>query len=120
MLLVEDEDAVRMLTRMVLEEQGYSVLEASDGAEAHAIADRHEGPIHLLLSDVVMPVMGGRQVAEHLLALRPELKVLFHSGYTDDAVVRHGILHEKVHFLQKPYSPAALASKVREVLDLSV
>ena len=118
-LLVEDEDAVRALTRIVLEGQGYSVLEASDGAEALAVAGRHEGPIHLLLSDVVMPVMGGRQLAERLLASHPELKVLFQSGYTDDAVVRHGILHEKVHFLQKPYSPAALAAKVREVLDSS-
>jgi CheY-like chemotaxis protein len=116
-LLVEDEDAVRMLTRMVLEGKGYAVLEASDGAEALAVSGRHEGPIHLLLSDVVMPVMGGRHLAERLLASHPELKVLFHSGYTDDAVVRHGILHEKVHFLQKPYSPAALAAKVREVLD---
>jgi CheY-like chemotaxis protein len=118
-LLVEDEDAVRALTRIVLEGQGYFVLEASDGAEALAVAGRHEGPIHLLLADVVMPVMGGRQLAERLLASHHELKVLFQSGYTDDAVVRHGILHEKVHFLQKPYSPAALAAKVREVLDSS-
>jgi PAS domain S-box-containing protein len=116
-LLVEDEDAVRSLIRIVLQGAGYRVLEASDGGEAVAVAGRHEGPIHLLLSDVVMPVLGGRELAERLLTLHPEMKVLFQSGYTDDAVVRHGVLQEKVHFLQKPYSPAALAWKVREVLD---
>jgi two-component system cell cycle sensor histidine kinase/response regulator CckA len=116
-LLVEDEDAVRALVRIILRQAGYHVLEASDGGAALAMAGRHEGPIHLLLSDVVMPVLGGRQLAERLVALHPEMKVLYQSGYTDDAVVRHGILQEKVHFLQKPYSPAALAAKVREVLD---
>ena len=116
-LLVEDEEAVRSLTRIVLQGAGYRVLEASDGGEALIVAGGHEGPIHLLLSDVVMPVLSGRQLAERLLALHPEIKVLFQSGYTDDAVVRHGVLQEKVHFLQKPYSPAALAAKVREVLD---
>jgi PAS domain S-box-containing protein len=116
-LLVEDEDAVRLLIRIVLQGAGYRVLEASDGGEAVAVAGRHEGPIHLLLSDVVMPVLGGRELAERLLTLHPEMKVLFQSGYTDDAVVRHGVLQEKVHFLQKPYAPAALAWKVREVLD---
>jgi two-component system cell cycle sensor histidine kinase/response regulator CckA len=116
-LLVEDEDAVRSLIRIVLQGAGYRVLEASDGGEAVAVAGRHEGPIHLLLSDVVMPVLGGRELAERLLTLHPEMKVLFQSGYTDDAVVRHGVLQEKVHFLQKPYAPAALAWKVREVLD---
>jgi PAS domain S-box-containing protein len=116
-LVVEDEDAVRALVRIILREAGYRVLEASDGGAALAVAGRCQGPIHLLLSDVVMPVLGGRQLAERLLALHPEMKVLYQSGYTDDAVVRHGILQEKVHFLQKPYSPAALAAKVREVLD---
>jgi PAS domain S-box-containing protein len=118
-LLVEDEDAVRALVRIVLRGAGYFVLEASDGREALAVASGHQGPIHLLLSDVVMPVLGGRQLADRLLALHPDMKVLYQSGYTDDAVVRHGILQEKVHFLQKPYSPAALAAKVREVLDWS-
>ena len=116
-LLVEDEDAVRSLTRIVLQGAGYHVLEASDGGEALAVAGRYEGTIHLLLTDVVMPVLGGRQLAERLLALHPEMKVLFQSGYMDDAVVRHGVLQEKVHFLQKPFTPAALALKVREVLD---
>jgi two-component system cell cycle sensor histidine kinase/response regulator CckA len=116
-LLVEDEDAVRMLTRIVLEESGYTVLEAADGAEALKAAGAHAGPIHLLISDVVMPGAGGPEVAARLLARRPGLKVLFLSGYTDDAVVRHGILQDKVNFLQKPFSVAALARKVREVLD---
>jgi PAS domain S-box-containing protein len=116
-LLVEDEESVRTLTRIILLGKGYTVLEASDGAEALSVAGRHEGPIHLLLSDVVMPILGGRELAERLVGLHPEMKVLFQSGYTDDAVVRHGVLQEKVHFLQKPYSPAALATKVREVLD---
>ena len=118
-LLVEDEEAVRKLTRIVLEGRGYVILEASDGAEALTLAGGHTGRIHLLLSDVVMPVLGGRELAGRLLALHPEMKVLFQSGYTDDAVVRHGILQESVHFLQKPYTPAVLAQKVREVLDSS-
>ena len=116
-LLVEDEDAVRSLARIVLQGAGYHVLEASDGREGLAVAGRYEGSIHLLLTDVVMPVLGGRQLAVRLLVLHPEMKVLFQSGYTDDSVIRHGVLQEKVHFLQKPYTPAALAMKVREVLD---
>ena len=116
-LLAEDEDALRSLGRFVLQGAGYRVLEASDGKEALAVAAQHEGPIHLLASDVVMPELGGRQLAERLRALRPEMKTLFLSGYTDDAVVRHGVMHETVHFLQKPFSPLGLARKVREVLD---
>ena len=116
-LLVEDEDSVRALTRLVLHGAGYRVLEASDGGEALEVGALHTGPIHLLLSDVVMPVLGGRQLAERLLTLHPEMKVLFQSGYTDDAVVRHGLSQETVHFLQKPFTPAALTQKVREVLD---
>jgi two-component system cell cycle sensor histidine kinase/response regulator CckA len=116
-LLVEDEDTVRVLTRHILADCGYAVLEADDGEEALQVAEKHSGPIHLLVSDVVMPRLGGRELAERLTALQPELKVLFLSGYTDDAVVRHGILQEQVQFLAKPYSVAALAQKVREVLD---
>ena len=119
-LLVGDEDAVRLLTRIVLSGAGYRVCPGGGRRRPRAaVAGGHEGPIHLLLADVVMPVLGGRQLAERLLALHLEIKVLFQSGYTDDAVVRHGVLQERVHFLQKPYSPAALAAKVREVLDLS-
>jgi PAS domain S-box-containing protein len=116
-LLVEDEDSVRALARLVLTNNGYTVLEAGDGLQALRVAGGHVGPIHLLMSDVVMPELGGPELAERLVATRLDLKVLFLSGYTDDAVVRHGILQEKVNFLQKPYSVAALAKKVREVLD---
>ncbi len=116
-LLVEDEDALRSLGRFVLQGAGYRVLEASDGKEALAVAAQYEGPIHLLASDVVMPELGGRQLAERLRTSRPGMKTLFLSGYTDDAVVRHGVLHETVHFLQKPFSPLGLTRKVREVLD---
>jgi CheY-like chemotaxis protein len=116
-LLVEDEDGVRALTRYILQNGGYTVLEARDGAEALRLASTHAGRIHLLLSDVVMPRLSGRELAEHLRHSLPTLKVLFLSGYTDDEVMRHGILQAEVHFLQKPFSPAALAQKVREVLD---
>ena len=116
-LVVEDEDGVRTLTRHVLVERGYAVLEASDGDEALSVADRHQGPIHLLMTDVVMPGPGGRELADRILATRPGTKVLYVSGYTDDAIVRHGVLEEQVSFLQKPFSTLALACKVREVLD---
>jgi PAS domain S-box-containing protein len=116
-LLAEDEQAVRSLARQVLLSGGYTVLEAGDGAQALWLAERHGGPIHLLVTDVVMPGLGGRGLAERLCAARPGLKVLYLSGYTDDAVVRHGVSREAVHFLPKPFSAAALALKVREVLD---
>jgi CheY-like chemotaxis protein len=116
-LLVEDEPAVRALSRLVLQTHGYTVLEASDGAEALKLSERLEGPIDLLLTDVVMPGIGGRPLAEMLRAARPAVKVLFLSGYTDDAVMRHGISHSEVAFLQKPFTPATLAAKVREALD---
>ncbi len=105
-LLVEDEDGVRALTRHVLQ-----------GCEALRLAGQHRGGIDLLVTDVVMPRLSGREVAERLAGMSPRVKVLFLSGYTDDAVVRHGILEAEVAFLQKPYSPASLAAKVREVLD---
>jgi PAS domain S-box-containing protein len=116
-LLVEDEDGVRTLARHILERCGYTVLEACDGAEAVWSAGQHQGRIDLLLTDVVMPGMSGRQVAEHLAARHPETRVLFLSGYTDDAVVRHGIIEGEAAFLQKPFNPASLTAKVREVLD---
>jgi CheY-like chemotaxis protein len=116
-LLVEDEDAVRALTRHALVGCGYTVLEGSGGEEALRIASQHDRPIDLLVTDVIMPGLGGRRLAERVLAVHPEAKVLYLSGYTDDAVVRHGILHDEVKFLQKPFSLLGLAMKVRAVLD---
>ena len=117
-LLVEDEDALRELDRQVLMRYGYRVLHARTGPEALALAQAHPGPIHLLLTDVVLPTMSGRELADALKALQPGLRVLYMSGYTSDAVVRHGVAEEHVAFLQKPMSPPDLARKVREVLDL--
>ncbi len=116
-LLVEDAAAVRAVTRQVLERLGYVVLEAPDGKAAMHLATKHRGRIHLLLTDVVMPELGGRQLAEQLTALRPELRVLYVSGYTDDAVVRHGVLEAGIAYLQKPFTPEILGRRVREVLD---
>jgi two-component system cell cycle sensor histidine kinase/response regulator CckA len=117
LLLVEDDDAVRVLTRHALQNMGYTVLEASNGWDAVRQAEDHRGPIHLLVTDVVMPNMGGQQVAERIAGVHPETRVLFCSGYADDAVLRHGILAEEVAFFQKPFTVGALARKVREVLD---
>jgi CheY-like chemotaxis protein len=116
-LVVEDDAAVRALTRHVLQAAGYAVLEAVGGDEALRVATAHTGCIHLLVTDVVMPGLGGRATAERLAERHHGLRVLFVSGYTDDAVIRHGVLHDKVNFLQKPFTPAVLAWKVREVLD---
>jgi len=116
-LLVEDAAAVRAVTREVLERQGYVVLEAPNGEAALHLAQKHRGPIHLLLTDVVMPVMSGRQLADQLAPVRPDMKVLYASGYTDDSVVRHGVLEEGTAYLQKPFTPERLARKVRDVLD---
>ncbi|HBI46222.1 MAG TPA: hybrid sensor histidine kinase/response regulator, partial [Planctomycetales bacterium] len=116
-LLAEDEDGVRGLVRHVLEGCGYLVLEAANGETALRAAQSYLGCIDLLVTDVVMPVMSGSELAQRLAPLRPGTKVLFLSGYTDDAMVRHGIREEDVNFLQKPFTPGALARKVRVVLD---
>jgi CheY-like chemotaxis protein len=108
---------VRAVNRRILRQSGYAVLEAGDGTEALRVAAQHRGPIHLLLTDVEMPGLGGRQLAEQLSAVHPEARVLYVSGYPDDAVVQHGIREGRVQFLQKPFSPSALAQKVRDVLD---
>jgi len=116
-LLVEDEPEVRGLARDILHQQGYTVLEAADGDEALRVGREHGGPIHLLVTDVVMPQMGGRELADRLKAGRREVKVLYVSGYTDDAILHQGVSETGTAFLPKPFTAAALAHKVREVLD---
>ena len=116
-LLVEDDERVRELARLTLEHQGYVVLEASDGQEALRLANEHGGPIHLLLTDVVMPGMSGQTLSQRLALTQGNLKTLFVSGYPDEAVAHHGVLEPGVAFLQKPFGPMALARKVRAVLD---
>lgn len=117
-LLVEDDEKVRELVRTVLEQYGYTVLTVEKATLAEALCRNHDGPIHLLLSDIVMPEMNGSELARRLAMLRPETKVLFMSGYTSDAIVYHGMLDQGFSFLQKPFTLAALAEKVRGVLDM--
>jgi CheY-like chemotaxis protein len=116
-LLVEDEPVVREVVRRVLHEQGYTLLEAQDAQEALHLAARFSGTIHLLLTDVVMPGMSGKALAQQLTQTYPKLKILFMSGYTDNAIVHHGVLEPGTAFIHKPFSAAALARKVRRVLD---
>ena len=118
-LLVEDEDQVRAVAHDILARAGYDVIEARNGGEALLICEKHAGAIHLLLSDVVMPQMSGPELAKRLSAARPEMKVLCMSGYTDDSIVRHGVLEARFAFIQKPITPLTLTRKVREVLDAS-
>ena len=118
LLVVEDEPSVRHLAREVLEAQGYEVLTAANGQEGLHMASNHQGsPIRLVVTDVIMPLMGGRVMAEWLKTMDPDLKILFTSGYTDDALAQHGVMEAGIEFLAKPYTPAALARKVRELLD---
>jgi PAS domain S-box-containing protein len=115
-LLVEDEDGVRQIAKLTLEMNGYKVIEANSGREAIRQAQNFAAPIHVLITDIVMPEIGGRQVAEQVQTLHPKLKVLYMSGYIDDALVRHGITVANEAFLQKPFLPLTLAQKVREVI----
>jgi DNA-binding response OmpR family regulator len=115
-LLVEDEPAVRGIARMILERLGYTVLAASTPGEAIRLTETHVGAIHLLITDVVMPEMNGRDLNHRLLALRPKLKCLFMSGYTADVIGHHGVLEAGVNFIQKPFSMGDLAAKVRMTL----
>jgi PAS domain S-box-containing protein len=118
-LLVEDEDMVRTLTRQILEECGYTVLEAQSGVDALSLYENYDSDIDLLMTDVVMPRMSGRELAERLGALHPQMHIVFISGYTDDAVVRHGVIEAGTNFIQKPFTSHGLAHKVREVFDKS-
>jgi two-component system, cell cycle sensor histidine kinase and response regulator CckA len=115
-LLVEDEKGVRELAREYLEMSGYTVIEAEDGHTALELASMHAGTIHLLMTDVVMPGISGRELAERVKRLRPKISVLYMSGYTDQAVVHHGILDMDAVLLQKPFTLATLSSKLRELL----
>jgi two-component system cell cycle sensor histidine kinase/response regulator CckA len=118
-MIADDDPAVRNLVRQVLERQGYRVLEAPDGESALDVAARHTDSIQLLITDLVMPRMTGRALSERFAALRPDVRVLFVSGYTDDAIVHHGVLDGDMEYLQKPFTPDALARKVRSVLDMA-
>jgi CheY-like chemotaxis protein len=117
---VEDEESLCRLTRSLLVQSGYTVLETKNGAQALQIAHQHQGTIHLLLTDVVMPGMSGRVLAENIVLLRPDTNVLFMSGYTDYAVTAHELLEAGTFLLQKPFTRDALTRKVREVLDAKV
>lgn len=116
-LLAEDEEVVRRFAREILSGNGYKVLEAGNGREALLLSEAHRGEIHLLLTDVVMPKIGGRELADRIRTLRPELRILYMSGFTDDAILRDRVLEDGIPFLQKPFTPEGLARKVREVLD---
>lgn len=116
-LLVEDEEAVRAMVSRILQNKGYTLLEASNGNEAIQICQQYEGPIHLMVTDVIMPQMSGRELAERLAPILPEMKVLYMSGYPDNTIVQHGVLEAGTAFLQKPFTLNALELKVREVLD---
>jgi CheY-like chemotaxis protein len=116
-LLAEDDPSVRLLARLSLQRRGYTVLEAGDATEALAVAEDHGKPIDLLLSDVIMPNAGDTPLIDRLRRIHPDLRVLYMSGYTDDAIIHHGVLDEGTAFLQKPFTPQALAQKVRDVLD---
>ena len=114
---MEDDDSLRKLACKILETQGYTILEAQNGIEALRVSESHNCQIDPMLTDVVMPKMGGRELEEHLCPLRPDIKVLYMSGYTDNAIVHHGVLSPEIEFLGKPFTPASLRKKVREVLD---
>ncbi len=116
-LLVEDEPAILDIASVMLEMQGYTVLKADSPGEAIRLAREHVGEIQLLMTDVIMPEMNGRDLAKNLLSMYPQMKRLFMSGYTADVIATHGVLDDSVHFIQKPLSLPDMAAMVREVLD---
>jgi CheY-like chemotaxis protein len=117
LLLVEDDSAILNLAKGILEHQGYTVLAAQTPGSALTLLEQHDAPVHLLITDVVMPEMNGKDLQKKITALAPGIKTLFMSGYTADVIVHHGILDTEIHFLQKPFSIRTLMRKVREVLD---
>jgi CheY-like chemotaxis protein len=116
-LLVEDHYGVREMTRAVLQTSGYRVLDAGDGLEALSLCEREQGPIDLLLTDAIMPITSGREVAERAMAMRPSIRVLFMSGFTEDEVLRKQFAAGRIAFIQKPFETDELIAKVRQVLD---
>jgi DNA-binding NtrC family response regulator len=118
-LIVEDDEEVRNLAARILKAQGYIVLDGSCGDEALNVCRKHKGPIHLLVTDVVMPGMDGRALSERLSHLHPEMKVLYMSGYTEDAIIHHSVMGKGMNYIQKPFTVNGLTRKVREVLNQS-
>jgi two-component system, cell cycle sensor histidine kinase and response regulator CckA len=116
-LLVEDEEQVRAVAQSILKRSGYRVIVAQNAGEALLFSEKHPGIIHMLLTDVVMPQMSGAELAKRIATTRPDMKVLCMSGYTDDSIVRHGVLESGVAFMQKPFTPETLMRKVREVFN---
>lgn len=116
-LLVDDETNVRRLVRKILESSGYTILEASRGTEALQICQKYEGPVHLLVTDVIMPGMNGQSLTEQVTALRPHARVLYMSGCADSALLTLSARKTEIAFIQKPFTPDALARKVRDILD---
>jgi two-component system cell cycle sensor histidine kinase/response regulator CckA len=119
-LVVEDDDSLRKLAQKSIQPHGYRVLVAENGEGALRVSKEHEGTIDLLITDVVMPKMGGKEVTERLQPLYPRMKVIYMSGYTDRTIVNHGVLAPGLNFLEKPFSPEGLARKVREVLNKQI
>lgn len=117
--MVEDEDTVRKFTRQVLELNGYTVLEGRDGEDGLRVSENHPGAIDVLFTDVIMPRMNGRELAEKVLQARPGIKVLFMSGYTDDAIMRQGLLDSDTDFIQKPFTSQRLARTLRQILGMA-
>ena len=116
-LIVEDDDSLRKLAHKALQQHGYRVLTAENGEDALRVGEAHDGSIDLLLTDVIMPKMSGKDVVKRLQPLYPHMKVIYMSGYTDNAIFHHGVLEPELNFFEKPFTPEELARKVREILN---